>query len=253
MTTVIYGIIDPRTLELMYVGKTKHSIEWRLRGHPKAKNNSSLVKWMNASITAGIFPEIFVIEEVDDGDWKEAERFWISYYRTLGCNLLNLTRGGNGFGNHSVESRAKISAAKVSAENIQKIPCVKYQEAAQRNWDDPNSLIRHATEGIPRSAEVIAATSLGVRLKWQDPEYRARRDALEQTPEIRENRKKASNVRWSKPNAKDQNRRPEIVAKIAAKLRELWQDPEYKERMKESARRRGHKRTRTARGTYVPK
>src|ERR1700692_2574714 len=64
MTTVIYGITNPLTLELMYIGKTKHSIDQRLRGHPKAKNNSLLAKWMRSVILDGIAPEIFVIEEI---------------------------------------------------------------------------------------------------------------------------------------------------------------------------------------------
>jgi len=42
----------------------------------------------------GIRPEIFTIETVDD--WREGERFWIAYYRSIGCRLVNTTFGGDG-------------------------------------------------------------------------------------------------------------------------------------------------------------
>ncbi|MGH9024078.1 MAG: NUMOD3 domain-containing DNA-binding protein, partial [Acidimicrobiia bacterium] len=59
-------------------------------------------------------PEIEVLEEYDrPEDLPEAERFWIAYYRSLGCRLTNLTNGGDGASGRTLTSdaRARIAAA----------------------------------------------------------------------------------------------------------------------------------------------
>jgi hypothetical protein len=52
-----------------------------------------------------------VLEEVDD--WVEAEIFWIAYFRTLGCDLLNRSDGGDGAKGHkpSLATRRRLSVA----------------------------------------------------------------------------------------------------------------------------------------------
>ncbi len=118
-TVFIYGLVDPRTQTLRYVGKAKDprrryvvhlSRAKRLRGHKEA--------WVESLRNAGIRPEMVVIEEVKTSEWQTAERFWIGFFRHIGVDLVNGTAGGDGgetFSGrqHSVETKAKCAAAKV--------------------------------------------------------------------------------------------------------------------------------------------
>ena len=70
-------------------------------------------KWIASLSRASLTPEIFEIEQVDDADWRCAEQFWISYFRSIGCDLLNATSGGDGLCSyrHTEETRLKQSKA----------------------------------------------------------------------------------------------------------------------------------------------
>lgn len=74
-----------------YVGVTRHSLERRLSQHMReAKANKTYRhRWLN-SLTAP--PKIEMIETT--GDWDEAERRWIKYYRDCGARLVNGNEGG---------------------------------------------------------------------------------------------------------------------------------------------------------------
>ena len=99
---VIYGLIDPETLELRYVGKTIKSVEARLFKH--RRNERHLGAWVRAK------GAVAVILEITTGDLDAAERRWIAELRGQGSRLLNVTDGGEGFtGHHTLQTRAKLS------------------------------------------------------------------------------------------------------------------------------------------------
>lgn len=97
---IIYGLIDPRDNQLRYVGKTGTSLKRRLREHiygatrPGIRVRSRF--WLRSLIKSNLLPDVFVIEEVDEDDWVEAEQFWIAYFRMIGADLCNHTDGGEG-------------------------------------------------------------------------------------------------------------------------------------------------------------
>lgn len=109
---IIYGLSDPRTSELRYVGRTKRKLNVRLQQHLQPaylKPNTHKNAWVKSLLSDGIKPEIFEIETTED---FEAEEFWIAYFKSLGCNLTNGTKGGEGWKagmKHSEESRKRIS------------------------------------------------------------------------------------------------------------------------------------------------
>lgn len=115
MQFLIYGLIDPVTRQLRYIGKSQrgllrpqqHSMPSYLGGNTH-KNN-----WVKSLLSMGTKPEIVIIQEFDSPDiLSQAEIHWISYFRDLGCPLTNHCRGGNGFtGRHGEEARRKISEA----------------------------------------------------------------------------------------------------------------------------------------------
>jgi hypothetical protein len=109
--TTIYGLIDPRTDQLRYVGKTSASLEKRLSAHVArcnllTKRHSS--RWLKGLADSGLHPEIFEIEIVQaGGDWIEAEQFWIAYFRSIGADLTNICVGGEGVGGYKFSPERK--------------------------------------------------------------------------------------------------------------------------------------------------
>ncbi len=88
----VYGLTDPRSGELKYVGATRRLLSVRLSNHISAipsKGQSPRVKWLRELVKQGLRPEIFTIEAVDDFQGAEAERFYIQYFRYIGCKLTN--------------------------------------------------------------------------------------------------------------------------------------------------------------------
>lgn len=113
MVTIIYGLADPRDGALRYIGKTSRGLAYRLRGHVREskRGETRRERWIAKLASAGMRPDIFEIEVVP-GDWSDAERFWIAYFRAIGADLVNLTPGGEGAtGPKSEAHKAKLSEA----------------------------------------------------------------------------------------------------------------------------------------------
>lgn len=119
MSFLIYTLSHPETGEVRYVGKTTQGLKKRLNGHMKkakeairiGKNNRHLINWINS------LPSEPVIEDIEgcsnDQELKEAEIFYISYFRFLGIRLVNATEGGEGTVGykHTEETKKKIATA----------------------------------------------------------------------------------------------------------------------------------------------
>lgn len=96
---IVYTITDPITNEVRYVGKTMQG-EQRFRDHLKKsslKHNSHKNQWLKTILVQNLKPIFSVVEAfTDPNDLYEAEKRWVKHYKDLGCNLTNLTEGGDG-------------------------------------------------------------------------------------------------------------------------------------------------------------
>jgi len=114
---IIYALIDPRTNDVRYIGKTVRTPQRRLRRHLAESYLAAGThkdRWLIVLRAAGIEPRIEVLERCQSlTELAEAERRHISAQRAAGVALTNLTDGGDGSGGwkHTPESRKKISAA----------------------------------------------------------------------------------------------------------------------------------------------
>ena len=89
----IYGLYDPETLELRYVGKAKDS-QKRLKTHILDRGrNRPVCRWVNSVVESGKIPVLKVLEVVPDDQWEQAERRLIAEHRKT-AKLLNLADGG---------------------------------------------------------------------------------------------------------------------------------------------------------------
>lgn len=109
----VYVLIDPLTEEIRYVGWTRHPLTERLRGHLRERKSSHRVHWLQSLRQQGLRPRIQLVQEVPEGQWVEAERYWIAFFKSSGCPLVNGTDGGEGMQGHktSVETREKLRVA----------------------------------------------------------------------------------------------------------------------------------------------
>jgi hypothetical protein len=183
-TTFIYGLIDPKTKELRYVGKTVDGVEKRIAVHvSRAKTQPHKIHsmaWLESLRLAGLRPDGFVIEEIAAGeDWVNAEQFWIAYFRSIGANLCNHTIGGEGQTGYKqpkshVEKRIRFGE---DHHNYGKPMPAKTAEAlrigGEKLRSDP---VRNAAAIASRKAgmtpEIVAASVSALNRFYEDPEAR---------------------------------------------------------------------------------
>jgi hypothetical protein len=121
--TVIYSLVDPRDGKVFYVGRTKTTLAWRLRGHlkdsrdgknPKAKRIAQMLK----DGVKPIIAEIARVGNVSAEEIEKTEQAWIDYL-SITNTLLNVKPAsaggiGNGDGiryNWTPEILAKLGKA----------------------------------------------------------------------------------------------------------------------------------------------
>ena len=99
MNCFVYGLCDPTTGELRYLGKTtrgeKRPLE-HLSPHSYNKNRHAS-HWVKSLVERGLTPDWFVLEECGSpAELNEAEMHHIALYKSLGARLTNGTLGGDG-------------------------------------------------------------------------------------------------------------------------------------------------------------
>jgi hypothetical protein len=123
----IYILKDPRDDQIRYVGKTVNCYK-RKHMHiqpANLKNKSHKNSWIKNLISENLKPTFEVIEEIPIEGWQEREKYWIKYYRDLGCDLTNDTDGGEGHNGTSArkgqklsdDTKARMSASQKVAQN----------------------------------------------------------------------------------------------------------------------------------------
>lgn len=97
MVTYIYALVDPRTDEIRYIGKSNNP-RIRLAGHicvARTKQHHR-ARWIRKLLEFGLRPYAIILEKVVEGIWQEREQWWIAKLRVEGIRLVNETDGGDG-------------------------------------------------------------------------------------------------------------------------------------------------------------
>ncbi len=96
---LIYGLIDPRTRMIRYIGLSSRGLT-RPKDHrrdPKAQPRWHVSRWIAQLQDSGLDYEITVLEETSDPKLlPDLERHWIAYARASEWPLTNMTDGGDG-------------------------------------------------------------------------------------------------------------------------------------------------------------
>lgn len=94
----IYGLLDPYTNELRYVGQTISCLKQRLRAHISEKKNYRKTSWIKSLKSISKRPIIFLIDECSTlEECNTLEIFWIGYFKSIGCKLTNMYEGGRSY------------------------------------------------------------------------------------------------------------------------------------------------------------
>lgn len=93
----IYGLEDPRTGEIRYVGRTV-ALKFRMDQHTTRPSSIALREWVGELAAEELRPRYRVLETCDDKSWRAAERRWVAHYREQGVALLNVCEGGRSAG-----------------------------------------------------------------------------------------------------------------------------------------------------------
>jgi GIY-YIG catalytic domain len=95
----IYGLFCPDTKDLKYIGLSTNGFR-RIKEHYKTfkKTKTAKERWVNRLRKDNKIFDVYYFEYFDaDGiHLDEAEQFYIAYFKSLGCELLNHTAGGRG-------------------------------------------------------------------------------------------------------------------------------------------------------------
>lgn len=236
MKTFIYALVDPRDGRVRYVGKANdparrmslHVTELR---RPYVATNKAKLDWLSEVISAGLRPEVLILEEVISEAWQESERRWIAKMREQYHDLTNVHAGGDGSllrteetrrkigesrrgRTNSIECRARLSAA-LKGRHVR--PEVLAARIGRKLSPEHVAKIAAANRGKKRNAEAIANLTAAQR----------RRDMSFLTPELRSRISASSKARkYSQEtiNKRRQSRSwyshsPETRAKIGASNR----------------------------------
>ena len=158
--TFIYVLQHPVTGDVRYVGKTVYPRR-RYSSHisPTKKGNSAVAKWFEKWSALKKYPKMVIIERTVGIEWTVREPFWISHYRKLGCDLLNLNAGGEGSLNPSDESRASVGRASKRAWD-------SYSPEERKNRQ--NNMRKNIDYG-PKFGKRVSLAKMGKRSKRNQP------------------------------------------------------------------------------------
>ena len=178
MKTNIYALRENGFVQ--YVGKTIHSLEWRLSGHLREAVRGVRTHkccWIRSMLNRGLLPSISLIEAVE-GNGNTEERRWIKYFRDHGVVLVNGTEGGEG-GRVLPYVRQKISQTLMGHSTYKRTPeiCAKISASLtgkkQHRTLEWNAKIGMSNKGKVRSLETrkkLRSANLG---RKRSPEVRS--------------------------------------------------------------------------------
>lgn len=186
----IYGLCDPRDNKLKYIGKTNNPERRYIEHLSTARHKKKRTyrdNWILKILLLGFKPKLEVLEECNESDWEESERFWISEAIEAGLKLTNLCDGGQGglsgdkhpnYGGgdkFSPETRKKMSIKRKQRPPISEETREKMRQRPQC-YAGPNrgvilseewrKRLSESTAGRPKTETHNRKNSLAVSMMW---------------------------------------------------------------------------------------
>jgi GIY-YIG catalytic domain/NUMOD3 motif len=198
----IYGLIDPRTDLVRYVGKANVP-QKRLAQHTsKARNGERSYKahWIRELISLNLLPTFLILEKCAYEGWQAREIFWIARFKSN--KLTNATTGGEGGfilppeietkrveslkryfrenGSHSIgfkhtdETRQKMAAAKLGKrfvrgpEALENLRRGQAKRRGEVRTEEQRQKIRESLRGFKHTDETKAKMAARMTKYWAE-------------------------------------------------------------------------------------
>lgn len=122
-TTYIYALVDPRTDQIRYVGKTVN-LAVRLSQHlANSSGTNRKYEWLQELKALSLLPEIRVLAEVDSENCFVEEKLWIRRMIDDGYDLVNGNMGRTGTATTRCVKTFKV--IKISMDTYAKLAFLK--------------------------------------------------------------------------------------------------------------------------------
>jgi len=233
----IYGLLDPRTQELRYVGQTRTSLTIRLSNHLSQARRSRKnwrEKWIGALLDQGLSPQIVLLEEVAREDLDQAERSWIALLREQGARLVNATAGGDRLDLLPEAEARRLANSEWYRRNKTPEAQLRRSRAAKRRWQTLSperraAIIRRASEAAALHPHPPGVFTPERRLQLAEA---ARSRLLALSPEERAERARRAGLRGGHKHWTTEQR-----ATVAAARRAWWNALTPEQKAAETAKR----------------
>ncbi len=195
---IIYGLTDPRTDTVRYVGKSCTGLK-RPRLHAQRRGlleSNYKARWVRSLLANSLMYGVVVLYASSTREGlAEAEQFWIAELRSRGFPLTNTSRGGEGGTEGcSLETRKKIAATlrgkKHDPARVAKMAASKTGVKLSPPSDQARERMREAQSSRPPiSDETRQRMSQAAKGKpkgpWKSEESRARMSVVAKEREAR--------------------------------------------------------------------
>lgn len=106
----IYGLIDPATNGVRYIGKTNHLHRRFIEHLNRCDTGRHYVnRWIKQVRADGGLPLMKILERATLATWQEREIWWIEHGISSNWDLTNLSQGGYGATGYTEEMRKQIA------------------------------------------------------------------------------------------------------------------------------------------------
>lgn len=152
----IYALIDVRTNEIRYIGKTIQTLNKRLCSHYSIRDDdyTHRANWLREMKGNNLKPIIQLIEEVPENKWEEREIYWIKYYSQI-YKLTNTDKGGRG--SHKIKTDVKLRKS-ISSKKMWESEEYRAKMKIKLKDCHSNEFKNHQSETM--------------KIKWQDEDYK---------------------------------------------------------------------------------
>lgn len=219
----------------MYVGQTSRSLRTRLLQHvalARRGSNTRKNEWLRELDASGLLPDSDVLEQ---GAWAQdacnvREAYWISSFRALNGDLLNVhAKGAGRIGSKFTDARKAAQSKTISAY---------LADPAARQQRSEAMVAKYRLNPELRQSDTKA-----MRKYLKDPKNRAIRTALlkgmyDKEPWRREELSKIAKARWADPEYKARKtlQSPEYRARRSAIAKDIANRPDQKRRLYEQGK-----------------
>jgi hypothetical protein len=142
LITYIYGLFDPRTGTIRYIGKSNKPKERLKNGHLLSKRKTHKTSWILNLKKEGLTPTLEILDIVKLSEWSFWEQYYISLYKSWGFELTNLTPGGDGITYYTKEVLDKMSKAQKGIKKPEEFK----KKISMSAWNT-KSVLQYSIEG----------------------------------------------------------------------------------------------------------